>query len=239
MKHLIMNNFSETELLEVPVPNKTLTYSPISHREIIEGIKEQLDIKGFKIKTSNYKANHEGTKLIGYYGIEHTDSELGIMMAFRNSYNKTMSAGLAIGGQVWICENGVISGDISLIRKHTGAASSIVKNKIINSINEFDISFNSIIADRNLMKERDITKKICSELLGRMYIEEKMITSTQLDIIKNELYYSKDFTNDTVWDFYNNITESLKTSTINNHLSDHVKVHNFIKKELLTLKTLA
>ena len=89
------------------------------------------------------------------------------------------------------------------------------------------------------MKEIDITKKTCSELLGRMYIEEKMITSTQLDIIKNELYYSKDFTNDTVWDFYNNITESLKTSTINNHLSDHVKVHNFIKKELLTLKTLA
>jgi hypothetical protein len=239
MKHLTINNYNEAELLAIPVPAKTLSYSPISHGEIIEGIKEQLDIKGFKIKTTNYHANHEGTKLIGYYGIEHTDSELGIMIAFRNSYNKTMSAGLAIGGQVWICSNGIVSGDISLIRKHTGAAISVVKNKIIDSINEFDISFNSIIADRNLMKERDITKKTCSELLGRMYIEEKMITSTQLDIIKNELYYSKDFTNDTVWDFYNNITESLKTSTLNNYLGDHVKVHNFIKKELLTLKTLA
>jgi len=237
MEKLKLNNFTETELLEIDVPLKTHSYTPISHREMIEGIKEQLDIKGFKIKTTNYKANHEGTKLIGYYGIEHTDSELGIMMAFRNSYNKTMSAGLAIGAQVWICENGMISGDISLIRKHTGAASKIVSNKIIDSINDFDTTFRGIILDRDLMKDQVITKQTCSELLGRMYIQEKMINNTQLDIIKHELDHSKEFKGNTTWDFYNHITESLKTSTLGSYLNDHTKVHNFIKQELLTPKT--
>ena len=231
-ERLRINNLSEAQLMAIDVPVSTSSYSPISHREIIEEIKEQLDIKGFTIRTTNYKANNSGTKLIGYYGIEHTDSEMGIMMAFRNSYNKSMSAAITIGGQVWICENGLVAGDISLIRKHTGAAPKVVKNKIIDSINDFEVSFNSLIHDREQMKLEAITKKTCAELLGRMYVQEKMITSAQLDIIKDEMYCSKVFNDNTVWDFYNNITESLKISTVNNYLKDHVKVHNFIKEEL-------
>lgn len=233
MEKLKINNLTEEELLEVEVPLPTFSYTPISHKEIIYTIKEQLYIKGFTIKTTNYKSNHAGTKLIGYYGIEHSDSEIGLMIAFRNSYNKSMSAGLAVGGQVWICENGIISGDISLIRKHTGLANVIVKNKILDSINSFEDSFKEIIIDRDLMKETTITGRNCAELLGRMYIEERIITSSQLDIIKNEIDYSKHFTGNTVWDFYNCITESLKTSTINGYFNDHLKVHNFIKKELI------
>lgn len=233
MEKLKINNLSEEQLLAVEIPLPTYSYTPISHEEIIYSIKEQLDIKGFQIKTTNYKANHSGTKLIGYYGIEHSDSEVGLMIAFRNSYNKTMSAGLAVGGQVWICENGIISGEISLIRKHTGLANKIVKDKIINSINTFENSFKEIILDRNLMKEQVITGRNCAELLGRMYIEERIITSTQLDIIKNEIDNSEHFTGNTVWDFYNCITESLKVSTVNNYFNDHLKVHNFIKKELI------
>jgi hypothetical protein len=235
MEKLRTNNLSESQILDVEIPLSTISYAPISHREIIDGIKEQLDIKGFKILTSNYKCNGSGTKVIGYYGIEHTDSEIGIMMAFRNSYDKTMSAGIAIGGQVWICENGMISGDISLIRRHTGAASKIVNNKIIESIDTFETSFKSIIEDRDRMKSDSITKKTCAELLGRMYIEEKMITSTQLDIIKQELDFSKDFKGGTVWDFYNNCTESLKESNVYNYMKDHINVHNFIKKELILI----
>jgi hypothetical protein len=231
-ERLKINNLLENELLEIPIPLSTSSYTPISHKEIIETIKEQLDIKGFKIKTSNYKANNAGTKLIGYYGIEHTDSELGLMMAFRNSYDKTMSAGLAIGGQVWICENGMIAGDVSLIRKHTGIANKIINNTIVSSIDKFEKSFESIIKDRNTMKDIEITKKTCSELLGRMYVEEQMITSAQLDIIKDGIYNSVNFKGDSAWDFYNNVTESLKISTVNNYLKDHINVHNFITKEL-------
>lgn len=231
-ERLKINNLLENELLEIPIPLSTNSYTPISHKEIIETIKEQLDIKGFKIKTSNYKANNAGTKLIGYYGIEHTDSELGLMMAFRNSYDKTMSAGLAIGGQVWICENGMIAGDVSLIRKHTGIANKIINNTIVSSIDKFEKSFESIIEDRNTMKDIEITKKTCSELLGRMYVEEQMITSAQLDIIKNGIYNSVNFKGDSAWDFYNNVTESLKISTVNNYLKDHINVHNFITAEL-------
>lgn len=230
---LKLNNFSESQLFDVEIPLATSSYSPISHKEIIENIKEQLDKKGFIIKTTNYKANHEGTKLIGYYGIEHTDSELGLMMAFRNSYNKSMSAAVTIGGQVWICENGMVTGDISLLRKHTGAAGAIVKNKIIESIDKFDTSFKEICKDRDLMKDIKFDRKTVAELLGRMYIEEKLITNTQLDIIKHELDFSKSFKGDSAWDFYNHCTESLKTSTLNTYLSDHVNVHKFIKDQLI------
>ena len=230
---LRLNNFTETQLCELEAPIATASYTPISHKEIIETIKEELDKKGFAINTANYKANHAGTQLIGYYGIKHIDAEIDIMLAFRNSYNKTISAGVAIGGVVVICENGMVAGDVSLIRKHTGNASIVVKNKIRAGINRFDISFKEVLADRDQMKKQLITKQACAEILGRMYIQEKIITGTQLDIIKNELDYSKHFKTETVWDFYNHCTESLKTSSVYDWMPNHINLHNFIKKELI------
>lgn len=230
---LKLNNHTEEELCLLPIPEETNTYTPISHKEIIESIKEQLDKKGFSIRTSNYKSDASGQKLIGLYGIEHSDSELNLMMGFRNSYDKTMSAGIVLGAQVIVCENGMISGDIRVVRKHSGEANIIINTGILESINRFEEEFRTMQTDRDLMKDITLNIQQKAEALGRMYIEKGIISQTQLGAIKNEFSDSKDFRDNTLWSFYNNITESLKSEHPSTYIEKHIKLHHFIKDNMI------
>ena len=91
------------ELYATPVPPKTSTYSPVSNRDILAEIEEELDKKNFSIKHEKYNIARRGDQVIGTLGIANDqDPEIGFQLAFRNSYDKSMAVGFAAGNIVWI-----------------------------------------------------------------------------------------------------------------------------------------
>lgn len=215
----------------VSLPDKTPSYTPVPHLEIINSIQEQLDKKNMIITSEDYRVARDGKQLIGYLGIESFDKEIGFMIGFKNSYDKSMSLGFASGGKVWLCSNGCVKGDIRLIRKHTGSVDKEIKEKIVNTIEHFETSLNSIISDREKLKLVDVSKRVQAELIGRLYLEEDLITSTQINIIKHELKFSENFKDSSAWSLYNHVTESLKVSPPTSYIEDHIKLHEFMTKE--------
>lgn len=119
-------------LMAVPLPNHGGRYSVVSHGHIIKETKDQLDKAGFVIDKQLYKMSLDGQMAQGIYHIKHgNDPDMGLMFAWSNSYNKMMRFKCGIGAHVFVCDNGVLSGDIAnYARKHSGTAVQDVNNHI-------------------------------------------------------------------------------------------------------------
>lgn len=221
------------DIIKIPLPIKTDTYIPVSHGNIIDEVKENLDKKNLIITNEFYNADNNGKQLIGYFDIKANDNEMGMRLAFRNSYDKSMSVAFVAGSCVWICSNGMISGEVQYLRKHTGSVVTELKDKIQSSINEVEKVF--VLNQQAALKMKDISvdKLLCAELCGLMYIEHDLIKSEQLNILKKELKEpSFDYNSDnSLWQFYNNVTCSLKESHRTNYIKQHIDFHKFIESQ--------
>jgi hypothetical protein len=225
---------NKQDLYLVPVPRATDTYAPVSHRNVVDAVLEQLDKHRLIVEKETFNTARLGQQLIGYMDIKHPDSnELGLRLAFRNSYDKSMSVAFTSGCCVWICENGVVAGEIQLIRKHTGNVLTEMNEKIVNSINELDDHFQRILKYSNEMKQRELTLSQASRTLGEMFVEENLILPTQMNVVKQELLKPtfKDFEEESLWSFYNHVTYSFKNSHPTTYLQQHKKFHEFIVDE--------
>ena len=222
----------ENEIFSAPVPMPTESYAPVSHRNVVNAILEQANKRGFEIASRQYWSNRGGNQVTGKFNIVVPgNDELGMMVAFRNSYDKTMSLGFAAGGNVWICTNGMVSGDITLVRRHTGSIVKEINEKIEVSMNDLEEQFNKFVIESRRMKEIEMSKTAMAELVGKMFVEHDLINTVQLNIIKNEINDSEAFKDDTLWSFYNHITESYKKSHAYHYIDNHIDLHHFVETE--------
>ena len=174
------------DLYNVRVPANTDSYSAVSHRNIIEAVQEQLEKKrNMQIVAEKYNVAAKGDKVIGYYDINFDNNpEMGTRFAFRNSYDKSMSVATVAGANVWICENGLVKGDMQFIRKHTGSVVKELNSIIIKTIEQLEAEFIELKRHSEQMKSIELPKIKAAELYGRMFMVEDIITPTQLSIVK-------------------------------------------------------
>lgn len=219
-----------------PVPLQTPTYTPVPHSVLISNLIHKINqIDRFQIVGEDIYVDRSGEKMVGFVTVKNRhiendpDYDFNMMLGYKNSYDKSMAVGLAIGLKVMICENGVVSGDmLSFRRKHTGTALQELNEKIDEGIILMEEKYPVILNDIEMLRDFQMTQKQKAELLGVMYFEENLVTPTQLSIVKREFNESAHFRGNTLWDLYNNVTESLKQSHPLNHIEDHIRLHNFM-----------
>lgn len=222
-------------LIATPVPKKTESYSPVPHEKVINMVLESLDKANMKIVSERYLSARNGRQGMGFLDLAGGgDEEMLIKLIWHNSYDKSMPLRAALGSNVIVCGNGMVRGDMGAFkRKHTGTVLTEFEESIKRYIGEAGETFRKLIQDRERMKEIKITKRTCAELIGRMHIENDIITATQVGIMKKELEtptfnYKAD---GTVWQLYNHATFAMKEDHPQFHLQRHMDVHDFFTKE--------
>jgi hypothetical protein len=225
-----------TVLQGIPLPQQTRTYKPVTHSQLIDLSLEGITKAGFTIEKEIYSMARGGDQANARYHLKHgSDPELGLMIGWQNSYDKSMSLKFAIGAHVFICSNGCVHGDIGAFKKkHMGDVQDFTPTKIAEYIGLAELSYDKIVSDKNRLKEIELTKKTKAELVGRMYIDDAIITSTQLGIIKKEIeapthdYNAKD----SAWELYNYTTFALKEDHPHNWFNRHINVHKFFTEAI-------
>ena len=222
-------------LKAVPVPQKTSYYKPVAHAQLMDLTLESIDRCGFLLKSESYTQVAGGAKANGKYHLSYgNDPDMSIMIAWQNSYNKTLSMKFAVGGYVFICENGMVRGDLGTFRsKHQGEIQTVTPRILSDYISSAGETFNKMVIEKGRMQEIEVTKKTTAELLGRMYIEDGIITSTQLNIIKNELVKpSFDYGHPgSLWELYNHTTYALRSASPTHWLQQQIDNHQFFTQE--------
>lgn len=231
---ILSNTYAKELLLAAPLPLKTDSYSPLSHQQVINLTLEAIDKANLKVTRELYSSARAGKQAQGSYIIQGDDVEMQIKLQFHNSYDKSMPLRWAVGANIIVCTNGMVAGDIGAIkRKHTGGIVTEFMEEVQLHINTAGDIFERLKRDKERMKNVEITKRTCAELLGRMHVEENIITATQLGIVKKELDFPTfDYKADgTLWQFYNHNTVALKEAHPQHSLDQHMNLHNFITKE--------
>lgn len=224
------------ELKNIPLPNHGGRYAVIPHAYIIDNVRTELQNHGLQIINTQYKSTLDGQVAQGIYKLSHsTDPDMGMMFAWSNSYNKMLRFKCAVGAQVFVCMNGVVSGDMqSYSRKHTGSALHDVDATIVHQLNQAVSHYNLLIQDKEMLKNVILSPKEKGTILGRLFAEEEILTLTQTGIVKREMFkpsFKYNCDKDSAWAMYNHITHALKESHPLTYLTDHQRVHEFFVNE--------
>ena len=224
-----------------PLPNHGKSYTVVSHKNVIENTKNLLESSGFTIRKEVYRANMNAQVAQGIYHIYPTQSnvdqinnetELGMMFAWTNSYDKSTRFQCAIGAYVAVCYNGMIAGDMmNFKRKHTGSADYDVKIHLADQIKNAEKHYKRIITDKNLMKTIELSKVKQAELAGVLFIEEDLLDSQQVSCVKSELTkstYNYSVDENSAWAFYNHVTHALKKAHPRDWMQDSQDFHDFM-----------
>ena len=167
---------------------------------------------------------------------------MGLMFAWSNSYNKQQRFKCAAGAQVFICMNGVVSGDLSNFnRKHMGKnAMQDVVGSIQDQISKAKHHFDNLVQDKDMLKTVMLTARDKGRILGELFANDEILTLTQVGIVKRELdkpthTYNADV--NSAWTMYNHITFALKESHPGHFIGDHQKVHQYFVNQYGQLVT--
>ncbi len=219
-------------LTSIPLPVHAETYTVISHENVIDYSKTALVNAGFTVEREEYRSSHDGQIAQGIYRLHYgSDSELSMMFAWTNSYNKQVRFKCGIGA--YINQNGtvMVCGDMgSWARKHTGTADTETIATIAEQVSNANMYYNQLVSDKNEMQNIILNKRKQSQLLGILFAEYKILTTEQASIIRQQMDKpSHVFANtDSLWAFYNFVTLSLQQSHPKTWMEDQRVLHYFI-----------
>lgn len=234
---LIMENgnyCSLNDLRLVKLPQETRTYKPVSHFDLVKNLGEVSSglLRGYRLDNTQYGLARDGNQMFGVHTYQNgISSELSLSIAFRNSYDKSMSVGIAIGASVMVCSNLALTGDIAIMRKHTQNVWNDLEELIITTIYRSQHNFHRVVEDAEIMRSRYLSNDNAYKLLGLLYGND-IITPRQIPIVKKEWLNPShsDFEERNIWSFYNACTDALKSSPPNKIMEKHISLHQLLNQ---------
>lgn len=231
------NIVSKDELALVPVPEKTKTYQPVPHDFLTDTIRKIGDdmLKDFSFHSGKYALAREGAHFFGLHVYKNggDGKGIGLSIGFRNSYDKSMAIGIAIGANVFVCDNLAFSGDITILRKHTQNVWQDIENQTIQTLYRSQPRYHELVEQVANMRIHELTDDEAYKVLGLVYGKE-ILSIRQLAVARNQWDNPsfEEFKSRDMWSLYNACTYSLKSSPIINIMDHHILLHDTIVAEM-------
>jgi len=220
------------ELQQIQLPTETDTYKPVSHYELALNLSDVASglLNGYTLSKSSFGLARGGNQMFGVHTFQNGSDSMGLSIGFRNSYDKSMSVGIAIGATVFVCDNLALTGDISLMRKHTTNVWEDLETMVVTTVYRSQHNFQHIVQDANLFKQKSISDNEAYQFLGLLY-GHGVISPRQIPMVKKEWLNSEydEFSERNAWSFYNACTEALKTCPPRSIMEKHIKLHKMVK----------
>lgn len=113
----------ESQLLVPELPEKTRSYQPVGHKAFLDLVRHRVEKAGFNILQETHSLASKGQRYFGLMQLDHPEldesNDAAYVMGLRNSYDKSIPAGLVVGTSVWMCSNLLFGGEFKVSRKHT------------------------------------------------------------------------------------------------------------------------
>lgn len=228
-------NSTKDVLLKAQVPQQTRTYKPITHQQLIDLTLESIQQAGFSLDKELYSSTIDGQVANGNFTISNvSDKEMQLQIGWQNSYNKTLSLKFAIGARIFICQNGAVHGDMGSFRKkHMGTVQEFTPAAITEYIKQAGDTFQIMQTERERMKQIEVSRRTQAELVGRLLLEEKLISTMQVNQIAAELANpTYDYgAPGSMWELYQFTTQTMRETHPRFWINDHMSAHSFFVNE--------
>jgi hypothetical protein len=215
------------------MPEPTESYMPVSHYHLADKFLtiSQDILRDYVLIGENYGIARQGNQLFAVLKFKSEKSDMGLSIAFRNSYDRSMAIGMAIGATVFICDNLALSGEIVAMKKHTKNVWTELEETAIATIYKSRKNYEQIKADAEAYKALPMENTEAFQLMGVLF-GNNIISPRQMMVLKSEWLrpHYEEFLPRNLWSFYNAGTVSLKSSPPISIMEKHIQLHNAIQK---------
>jgi hypothetical protein len=111
-------NASYDQVIAVPTPAPTVSWRPVSHKDLLESLNFAVGRMGLEIRTQHYTLVREGQRLFGAWELS-VGNGAKWMLGFRQGLDKSMAIGITAGTYITVCSNMMFAGDFVEFRMHT------------------------------------------------------------------------------------------------------------------------
>lgn len=237
LTHCGSQRCSLEQLLTIPEPQQTNTYQPLNHYDFACNVQQVASdlLSGYRFDRQQYALSSDGQKMFGvitYRKTSSKDQDIKLAIGLRNSYDKSMSAGLAVGATVLVCDNLLFRADIVVMRKHTGTdMHEDLHDQIVTAIYKSQHQFTRLSEDVTQMKQVPMATQDKFKYLG-LLTGEGILSPTQSSRAYREVWRPshEEFQSENLWSGYNAATEALKSSAPQDIVKRHTQLHELTKQ---------
>ena len=234
----IMGRGEEASLEQVcaiPLPKETSTYTPVPNNYAYDSILTSLLAQNWTLSRQGFKLTQNGSRVLSKMEFKREDQVA--LIAWANSYNKSLSFIFGSGLGLEVCTNGMFDGaDVFYNRRHQGGKNLFkeIEAKIqeaVNSLPERLEQKKRVIFD---MQNCEISFERGCHALGEMAGKE-IISSRVFGAALKEWRKPRfqEFSDSNVWCLYNACTWALQQKDPSEFHSNHISVDKFIKERVL------
>ena len=230
------------DLKTFKLPEETDTYNPLSHFDFADNVQNiAKDLwSGYELTGQQHAVTSEGKRYFGLLtytekgNITGTD-DLSRAIAIRNSYDKSMGAGIALGATVFVCDNLMLSGEVMRLRKHTKNIHRDLEDAIIGIVYKFKDTLKLLGKDKASLMQNKINNNMAYEMLGYM-LGNNIITPRQFPKARKEWLKPEEdcFKERNLWSLYNAVTSAMKSTPPNKIMESHRKLHSTMLDRYVT-----
>jgi len=230
MLHCGAENVTRQMVEAVPVPRATRSWKPVPYGQAIDFLHHTIERKlDLPIASESYGLNKVGDQMFGLITLKTGSDESGLSIGMRQSYNKSLALGLAVGSKVFVCDNLCFSGSaFKVLRKNTTNVwrdfKELVKAQVATALGHYE----SIQIETQKLKEISCSERRGFSFLGVM-LGEGVLTPTQATVAFGDWKKPRhqEFADRNLWGLYNAVTEGLKKGAPARILDRHAKAHDF------------
>ena len=109
MLHCGAHAVEREQVAEVNTPQRTETWTPISHEYLIDEVSRTLNASRMSIAEESHALTRDGQRYFGLFRIESQDlanKDYSTVMGLRNAHDKCFPAAIAFGASVFVCDGG-------------------------------------------------------------------------------------------------------------------------------------
>lgn len=210
--HCGARSIGREQLASIPTPAHTETWHPISHISLVEEVERSLKASGMTVTNEAYGVTRDNARMFGLLQVAKTESakDYAFVVGLRGALDKSLSRGLAVGSQVFVCDNLAFSSEIVFHRKQTKNIEAELPTMVDTAIGQLCARWNDQNQRIDTYKKTAIDIRdadhLLAELAGDVFPWQKFAD------VRKEFVAPRhaEFERNTVWALFNAVTEMLK-----------------------------
>jgi hypothetical protein len=198
----------------VRTPDRTNSFVPIAHSHLIDLVSKSVKAMGLTIKSEAHGLAHDGQRYFGLLGLAGNDgADHELVVGLRNSHDHAFRASLAMGSNVFVCDNLSFMGDVTVGRKHTSRIQFDLPRLVAGAVGLLNDLRHKQAKRFEIYKQTEISNAVANDILIQAVRTDVLVpTKLKTAIAEWDAPRYKEFAEGgpTLWRLFNAITEAIK-----------------------------
>lgn len=223
------------KMISAPLPEKTKTYTPISHIEIITRMRSEIRNAGFSVSAEAFRCSHDGMVALGSMMLVYkADPDIILSANFVNSYNKQFAFRFSLGGVDKNSGSAMIPDDKTFgfyKRLHKGTADVLAAGKIQEIINNADGYWTNLLDSKQLFIRTFATMDEAYGHAANLFFKTRILNTMQMNTIKTLFKNYLDEKKEeyiSLYDFHNIVGQALQDAHPSEWLEHQMGLHSYL-----------